>query len=60
MKVIYEAASQGATLRVYHHGYIAIDHGPVGFGWQLYPEDLEPLIAALRESVSATHPEGAA
>lgn len=56
MKVIYEATSQGATLRVYHHGYIAIEPGPVGFGWQLYPEDREALIAALSASTTPEEP----
>lgn len=57
MRVIFESVSQGATLRVYHHGYISIDPGPVGFGWQLYPEDREALLAALSASTNPKEPE---
>ena len=51
MQVVFEAVSQGATLRVYHRGYITVEPSPPGFGFQVYPEFREELISVIRSTV---------
>lgn len=50
MRVVHRVESQGNVLSIYHHGYVKIETTPNHFGFQVYPEDLPGIIAALIET----------
>lgn len=51
MRVIFEAESQGNRLRLYHHGYLAIETIGPHFGFQLDRDTADELIEAIRDYV---------